>query len=93
LFERISKFVVFGLEPKSPSEGALVKSGAEGALLAGSGSAVFGIFENQEAQKRAIQAIDLEPGWRVFPCTTVGRDQYRRAMGPAARCSLRSQTE
>jgi 4-diphosphocytidyl-2-C-methyl-D-erythritol kinase len=61
---------------------ALLKSGAEQALLAGSGSAVFGVFDNQEAQERAIQAIDLETGWRVFPCTTVGRDQYRRAMGP-----------
>ena len=61
---------------------ALTTAGARQAMLAGSGSAVFGIFDNREAQERAIQAIELEPGWRVFPCTTVGRDQYQRAMGP-----------
>ena len=60
---------------------ALTRAGAGQATLAGSGSAVFGIFDNREAQERAIQAIELEPGWRVFPCTTVGRDQYQRAMG------------
>jgi 4-diphosphocytidyl-2-C-methyl-D-erythritol kinase len=75
--------VVFRLEPEiERAKVAMLKAGAKQALLAGSGSAVFGIFDNQEAQERAIQAIDLEAGWRVFPCTTVGRDQYRRAMGP-----------
>jgi 4-diphosphocytidyl-2-C-methyl-D-erythritol kinase len=75
--------VLFRLEPEiERAKEALLKAGAEQALLAGSGSAVFGIFDNKQAQERAIQAIDLEAGWRVFPCTTVGRDQYRRAMGP-----------
>ena len=56
---------------------------AEAALLAGSGSAVFGIFDSGDAQERAIQAIELEAGWRVFPCRTVGRNSYRSAMGAA----------
>ena len=64
------------------AKAALIKAGATAALLAGSGSAVFGIFDNKEAQERAIQAIDLEAGWRVFPCATVGRNHYRSAMGP-----------
>ena len=66
------------------AKAASKKAGAQDAMLAGSGSAVFGIFDKREAQERAIQAIKLEPGWRVFPCTTVGRDQYRRAMGPCS---------
>ena len=75
--------VLFRLEPEiQRANTALMNVGANRALLAGSGSAVFGIFDNKEAQERAIQAIDLEAGWRVFPCMTVGRDQYRRAMGP-----------
>lgn len=75
--------VVFGLEPEiKRARAALIKAGAQATLLAGSGSAVIGIFDNKERQERAIQAIELETGWRVFPCTTVGRDQYRRAMGP-----------
>ena len=62
---------------------ALMKAGARTALLAGSGSAVFGIFDNGDAQERAIQMIELEAGWRVFLCRTVGRSAYRTAMGPA----------
>jgi 4-diphosphocytidyl-2-C-methyl-D-erythritol kinase len=76
--------VVLQLEPEiERAKSALMKTGAQAALLAGSGSAVFGIFENKDAQERAIQAIKLEAGWRVFPCKTVGRSHYRSAMGPA----------
>lgn len=72
----------FQLEPEiERAKVALLKSGARAAMLSGSGSAVFGIFENQDAQERAIQAIELETGWRAFPCKTVGRNDYRRALG------------
>ena len=60
---------------------ALLNVGARAAMLAGSGSAIFGVFDSENAQRRAIQAIELETGWRVFPCKTVARDQYRNAMG------------
>lgn len=74
--------VVFALEPEiERAKAALLKSGARAAMLSGSGSAVFGIFENQNAQERAIQAIELETGWRAFPCKTVGRSHYRKALG------------
>jgi len=76
--------VAFALEPEiERAKAALLKAGARGAMLAGSGSAVFGIFDSEDAQRRAIQAIELETGWRVFPCRTVGRDAYRSEMGPA----------
>ncbi|HEX5703031.1 MAG TPA: 4-(cytidine 5'-diphospho)-2-C-methyl-D-erythritol kinase [Pyrinomonadaceae bacterium] len=80
--------VVFQLEPEiERAKVALLKSGAGAAMLSGSGSAVFGIFENQDAQERAIQAIELETGWRAFPCKTVGRNRYRSAMGAAGEIS------
>ena len=80
--------VVFQLEPEiERAKIALLKSGAQAAMLSGSGSAVFGIFENQNAQERAIQAVELETGWRAFPCKTVGRDRYRSAMGAAGEIS------
>jgi 4-diphosphocytidyl-2-C-methyl-D-erythritol kinase len=76
--------VVFELEPEiKRAKVTLMKAGAEAALLAGSGSAVFGIFDSGDAQERAIQVIELEAGWRVFPCRTVGRSLYRSAMGAA----------
>ena len=73
--------VVFDLEPEIlRAKNALLKAGANGALLAGSGSAVFGFFDSEAAQRRAIQTIELETGWRVFPCKTVGREEYRTAL-------------
>ena len=76
--------VVFQLEPEiERAKVALLKSGARAAMLSGSGSAVVGIFENQDAQERAIQAIELETGWRAFPCKTVGRSHYEATLGPA----------
>jgi 4-diphosphocytidyl-2-C-methyl-D-erythritol kinase len=64
---------------------ALKKAGAAAVLMAGSGSALVGFFDNGDAQARAIQMIGLEAGWRVFPCRTVGRDSYRSAMGKGAK--------
>jgi 4-diphosphocytidyl-2-C-methyl-D-erythritol kinase len=75
---------ILEIEPEiNRAKVALVKAGARTAELAGSGSAVFGIFDNGDAQERAIQMIELEAGWRVFLCRTVGRSGYRSAMGPA----------
>jgi len=84
------ELVVFQLEPEiEHAKVALLNSGARAAMLSGSGSAVFGIFENQDAQERAIQAIELETGWRAFPCKTVGRSHYETALGPAGRALAR----
>ncbi|HVS80922.1 MAG TPA: 4-(cytidine 5'-diphospho)-2-C-methyl-D-erythritol kinase [Pyrinomonadaceae bacterium] len=75
--------VAFQPEPEiERARVALAKAGAQAALLAGSGAAVLGVFDNKDAQERAIQNIELEAGWRVFPCRTVGRSHYRSAMGP-----------
>ena len=81
-FER----VIFRLEPEiERAKNALVRAGARGALLAGSGSSVFGIFDNGEARARARLALQNEAvGWRVFSCATLSRDQYRQALGPSA---------
>lgn len=74
--------VVFDLEPEiARAKAVLMRVGAGAAALAGSGSAVFGIFDSEDAQRRAIQAIELETGWRVFPCKTVGREEYATALG------------
>ncbi|HEY0346967.1 MAG TPA: 4-(cytidine 5'-diphospho)-2-C-methyl-D-erythritol kinase [Pyrinomonadaceae bacterium] len=73
--------VAFDLAPETRrAKAALLKAGANAALLAGSGSAVFGSFDSEDAQRRAIQAIELETGWRVFPCRTVGRSEYEAAI-------------
>jgi 4-diphosphocytidyl-2-C-methyl-D-erythritol kinase len=72
--------IAFALEPEIfRAKAALVNAGAHAALLCGSGSAVFGIFETRDAQRRAIQTIALEAGWRVFPCKTLPRAAYQSA--------------
>ena len=83
--------VIFDIEPEiGRVKKALLQAGARGALLAGSGSSVFGIFDNREAQQRALEQIRAESGWRMFPCATLSRDEYIRAMGSCSTALLRS---
>jgi 4-diphosphocytidyl-2-C-methyl-D-erythritol kinase len=56
----------------------LLRQGAAGASLAGSGSAVFGIFQNPAKARRAARAF---PKDQVFVCSTVSRADYRRKLG------------
>ncbi len=76
-FER----VIFEIEPEiGRAKMALLEAGARGALLAGSGSSVFGIFDDEEAQSAPLSNLKCEAGWRVFSCATLSRDEYFRAM-------------
>jgi len=60
----------------------LLRGGAAEAALAGSGSAVFGIFPNPAQARRSAR---LFPGDQVFLCSTVSRKAYIRALwGPGA---------
>ena len=56
----------------------LLKRGAADAALAGSGSAVFGIFQDPARARRAARSF-LEDS--VFVVETVSREKYGRAMG------------
>jgi 4-diphosphocytidyl-2-C-methyl-D-erythritol kinase len=74
--------VIFDIEPEiRRTKETLLQAGALGALLAGSGSSVFGIFADEEDQQRAANEIQLEAGWRMFPCVTVSQIEYLRAVG------------
>jgi len=57
---------------------ALLRHGAAGVALAGSGSAVFGVFQSPAQARRA--AIEF-PDDLVFITETVSREEYRRAIG------------
>jgi len=74
--------VIFDIEPEIRRvRETLLESGALGALLAGSGSSVFGIFGDAAAQQRGLEEIQTENGWRIFPCVTLSRDEYHREIG------------
>jgi 4-diphosphocytidyl-2-C-methyl-D-erythritol kinase len=83
--------VIFDIEPEiRRAKETLLQAGAFRALLAGSGSSVFGIFADQENQQRAINEIPLEAGWRVFPCVTLSRNEYVSALDSCGISFLRS---
>ena len=76
-FER----VIFEIEPEiERAKSALLAAGAWGALLAGSGSSVFGVFDSEAARNRGLENLKSEAGWRVFSCETISREEYFRAM-------------
>lgn len=79
-FER----VIFEIEPEiERAKMALLDAGARGALLAGSGSSVFGVFEGEAARDRGLENLKSEAGWKVFSCHTLSREEYVRAMNSA----------
>jgi len=49
----------------------LLKNGALGALMTGSGPTVFGIFKNNQASARVKRTAVLEKGWLVFDARPV----------------------
>jgi len=59
----------------------LLRHGAADAALAGSGSAVFGIFRNPAQARRTAHWF---PDDEVLVCSTVSRERYRRALGGGA---------
>jgi 4-diphosphocytidyl-2-C-methyl-D-erythritol kinase len=83
--------VIFDIEPEiRRTKETLLQAGALDALLAGSGSSVFGIFVDRDDQQRAVSEIKLEAGWRIFSCVTLSRNEYHRALGSRMIPFLRS---
>ncbi|HSE22256.1 MAG TPA: hypothetical protein VLB68_11390, partial [Pyrinomonadaceae bacterium] len=83
--------VIFEIEPEIKRvKLALLEAGARGALLAGSGSSVFGIFRDEEARAQAAADLKSETGWRLFSCNTLPRDEYIRTLQSAGLAPLRS---
>jgi len=44
----------------------LLEHGAKGALMSGSGSAVFGLFRDREGARKAYPALSRHEGWQLF---------------------------
>jgi len=59
---------------------ALLQGGASEALLAGSGSAVFGVFPSPAKARRAVVGF---PHDQTFVCETISRSRYARRMNSA----------
>jgi 4-diphosphocytidyl-2-C-methyl-D-erythritol kinase len=77
--------VIFEIEPEiRRAKLALLEAGAQDALLAGSGSSVFGIFTDEAARDQALGNLKGEAGWRIFPCHTISRSEYCQAISTGA---------
>jgi 4-diphosphocytidyl-2-C-methyl-D-erythritol kinase len=77
--------VVFRMEPEiERARSALVRAGARGVRLSGSGSSVFGLLADAQAAARAQAALQTAAAWHVFACSTLARQQYREALGACA---------
>ncbi len=76
--------VVFSRHPQLKSiKRKLLRVGAAPALMSGSGSSIFGVFESRATRDRAVEVFRLEvsrrdsPRLRVCPVTMVSRRRYR----------------
>jgi len=79
-FER----VIFEIEPEiGRAKEAMLEAGVRGALLAGSGSSVFGVVDDEAMRDRVLDNLKCEAGWQVFSCETLSRAEYFEAMKPS----------
>jgi 4-diphosphocytidyl-2-C-methyl-D-erythritol kinase len=77
--------VVVRLHPEiGRARDALVKAGAGHAMLSGSGSSVYGVFDSKGEAERARASLKSEAGWQVFACATLTRAEYLRGLGQCA---------
>jgi 4-diphosphocytidyl-2-C-methyl-D-erythritol kinase len=78
--------VVVRLHPEvGRAREALESAGAVRASLSGSGSSVFGVFENKGEAGRACAGLKADAeGWKVFACETLTRAEYFAALGRGA---------
>lgn len=60
---------------------SLLEAGAVYAAMSGSGSAVFGLFEREDAARRTATQL-ARPGWLVVSTRTLTRADYRRRLKP-----------
>ncbi len=59
----------------------LTRAGARAALMSGSGSTIFGVFDTQATSSAALQEMS-QAGWWCVEVRTVGRSEYQSAMNP-----------
>jgi 4-diphosphocytidyl-2-C-methyl-D-erythritol kinase len=79
-FER----VIFEIEPEiERAKNALLEAGVRSALLAGSGSSVFGIVDDEAMRERVLDNLKCEAGWQLFSCETLSRVEYYEALKPS----------
>ncbi len=58
----------------------LLELGAAKAAMSGSGSGVYGFFDNKETRQTALKALDEEVNWRSFAVAAISRSNYREAL-------------
>ena len=63
-------------------EQALLKAGALGARMSGSGPTVFGIFDAEAGCREAVQRLQKK-GWRLYPAETLTGPLYGDHLAPA----------
>ena len=57
----------------------LLANGAQAAMLSGSGSTVFGVFQSEEPARQAADRLVRQPGWRLWVTRTRVKHELPRA--------------
>lgn len=56
----------------------LIRAGASGVLMSGSGSTIFAVFDSEAARSNAQDEL-IRQGWWCAPARTLGREEYQKA--------------
>lgn len=74
--------VIFEFAPETKRvKNKLIENKAKSALMSGSGASIFGIFDSFRERQIALEALQNEQNWRVFPVETISRAAYEKSLG------------
>ena len=74
--------MIFEIEPEiARVKEKLFDYGANSALMSGSGASVFAFFDTDKRLRAALNDLQSERGWRVFPAETISRRIYKKSLG------------
>jgi len=73
--------VIFEIEPETARvKKRLFDGGAKRALLCGSGASVFAIFDSDIKRQNALDMLQSERNWCVFPAETISRSVFQSSL-------------
>jgi len=79
IFNDFEASILPAYPPILQAKNFLGRQGAAVTLMSGSGSAVFGFFDDEESALAASRAKAREP-WQVFPAKTLSSTEYSKSM-------------
>jgi 4-diphosphocytidyl-2-C-methyl-D-erythritol kinase len=88
LYNDFEKTILDQYSSIKSAKDAVISLGARRVLMSGSGSSVFGVFDNLQLRQNAVELLEKEFGSRVFAIETISREKFTEFFGTSSNLLL-----